>query len=114
MAIVSAAVELYFKATITGKGQYNGIFLTVLKGDYDALLQWPFLCPITFTLIEQRRDAQREDGTFHMIAREHSNDDALSRAYVVANEHKEESRLHRSSHRPAQSVVRCAEIRAAQ
>jgi len=38
------------------KGKYNAIFVTILKGEYDALLHWPFLCPITFTLIEQRRD----------------------------------------------------------
>jgi hypothetical protein len=33
-----------------------------LRGDYDPLQHWPFLCPVTFTLIEQRNDELAENG----------------------------------------------------
>ena len=33
-----------------------GVFLTILRLDFDALLPWPFNCPVTFTLMDQNTD----------------------------------------------------------
>uniref|UniRef100_A0A915BWY4 MATH domain-containing protein n=1 Tax=Parascaris univalens TaxID=6257 RepID=A0A915BWY4_PARUN len=35
-------------------GESNSIFLTIIRGEYDAILPWPFICPITFTMINQK------------------------------------------------------------
>ena len=32
------------------------LFFAILKGPYDSLLQWPFVCPVTMTLLEQVAD----------------------------------------------------------
>lgn len=33
------------------------VFLTILRSEWDALLPWPFSCPVTFTLMEQKVEA---------------------------------------------------------
>lgn len=38
------------------KGKYVSIFICVYRGDYDALLVWPFSHRVTFTLLDQNED----------------------------------------------------------
>ena len=38
------------------RGKNMSIFLCICKGEYDALLQWPFSHRITFTLVDQSLD----------------------------------------------------------
>ncbi len=38
------------------------MFLTILKGEYDSLLQWPFACPITFMMLDQSSEEKKENG----------------------------------------------------
>jgi hypothetical protein len=45
--------RLYFNGDGMGKGTHVSLFLTLLRGDYDALLQWPFRQKVTLTLIDQ-------------------------------------------------------------
>jgi len=36
-----------------GRGLAMSVFFAILKGPYDALLSWPFACPVTITLLDQ-------------------------------------------------------------
>ncbi len=38
------------------KGKYVSLFICICKGDYDALLAWPFSHRVTFTLLDQCND----------------------------------------------------------
>ena len=42
---------------LNGDGEYRGthvsVFLMIMRGDFDALLSWPFEQKVTFTLIDQ-------------------------------------------------------------
>ncbi|CAF2516792.1 unnamed protein product [Rotaria sp. Silwood2] len=38
------------------KGKYVSLFICVCRGDYDALLSWPFSHRVTFTLLDQCED----------------------------------------------------------
>ncbi|XP_041365703.1 TNF receptor-associated factor 2-like [Gigantopelta aegis] len=47
------------------RGKFLSIFICICKGDYDALLQWPFHHRVTLTLIDQCPDPQyRRNATF--------------------------------------------------
>uniref|UniRef100_A0A0N5AUT9 MATH domain-containing protein n=1 Tax=Syphacia muris TaxID=451379 RepID=A0A0N5AUT9_9BILA len=46
---LAAAIGLYGDGDAIG--EYNSVFITLLRGEYDPILQWPFKCPIKFTLI---------------------------------------------------------------
>ena len=39
-----------------GKSKYLSFFLTVMKGEYDALLPWPFKPTVTLMLLDQDQD----------------------------------------------------------
>ena len=36
------------------RNTYVSVFLRVMKGDFDAILPWPFRCNVKFTLIDQK------------------------------------------------------------
>ncbi|CAF0995607.1 unnamed protein product [Rotaria magnacalcarata] len=38
------------------KGKYVSLFICIHRGDYDALLSWPFSHRVTFTLLDQNED----------------------------------------------------------
>ena len=47
-----------------GKNTHMSVFTVVMKGEYDAILPWPFRKKVTFTVIDQQEDAaQRENVT---------------------------------------------------
>ena len=52
-------LRLYILGDGIGKGTHMSLFFVVMKGEYDALLQWPFTHKVTFKLINQcgARDA---------------------------------------------------------
>ena len=57
-----------FKLSINPNGDYSGknthlsVHLIIMKGEYDAMLTWPFHKKVTFTLIDQQEKANdRED-----------------------------------------------------
>ena len=39
-----------------GKNTHLSVFIIVMKGDYDAILPWPFKKAVEFTLIDQQED----------------------------------------------------------
>ena len=50
------------------------VFITILKGKYDAILRWPFNKKVKFTVIDQQNDPdQRENVTGSIVGRDISN-----------------------------------------
>ncbi|XP_010122949.1 PREDICTED: TNF receptor-associated factor 1, partial [Chlamydotis macqueenii] len=61
-------LRVYLNGDGTGKGTHMSLFFVVMKGDYDALLPWPFRHKVTFMLLDQNNrehiiDAFRPDLT---------------------------------------------------
>ncbi|NXA34848.1 TRAF2 factor, partial [Eudromia elegans] len=61
-------LRIYLNGDGTGKGTHVSLFFVVMKGDYDALLPWPFRQKVTFMLLDQNNrehviDAFRPDLT---------------------------------------------------
>ncbi|NXF30536.1 TRAF2 factor, partial [Nyctibius bracteatus] len=61
-------LRVYLNGDGTGKGTHVSLFFVVMKGDYDALLPWPFRHKVTFMLLDQSNrehiiDAFRPDLT---------------------------------------------------
>ena len=48
-----ACLRLYMDGDGCGKTTHLSFFLTLMKGEYDALLQWPFRYTVTLTLLDQ-------------------------------------------------------------
>lgn len=54
-------INYYFSA----RGKFLSIFICICKGEYDALLTWPFYHRISFTLVDQCQDpAARRNVTY--------------------------------------------------
>ncbi|NWI09546.1 TRAF2 factor, partial [Crypturellus soui] len=61
-------LRIYLNGDGTGKGTHVSLFFVVMRGDYDALLPWPFRHKVTFMLLDQNNrehiiDAFRPDLT---------------------------------------------------
>ena len=55
-------IQLYPNGCGAGKDTHLSVFIKIMKGEYDAILPWPFLPRVTFTLIDQQEDtSQREN-----------------------------------------------------
>jgi len=59
-----------------GDGTYENthlsVYILVMKGEYDAILPWPFKRKVTFTLIDQQEDlVERQDITQHFTSGNH-------------------------------------------
>ena len=48
-------LRLYLNGDGSGKGTHLSFFLTLMKGEYDALLPWPFRQAVTLILLDQSR-----------------------------------------------------------
>ena len=46
-------LRLYLNGDGSGKGTHLSYFLTIMKGEYDALLRWPFQQMVTLILLDQ-------------------------------------------------------------
>ena len=47
-------LRVYLDGDGSGKGHYISYFLTIMKGEYDALLEWPFQLTVTLSMINQK------------------------------------------------------------
>ncbi|XP_069117894.1 TNF receptor-associated factor 3-like isoform X3 [Argopecten irradians] len=56
--------RVYLNGDGTGKGTYLSFFVVVMKGDFDALLQWPFTLPVTLMLLDQNGTGNHVRTTF--------------------------------------------------
>lgn len=49
-------------------GEYMSLYVSIVRGEYDALLKWPFSLPLTITLLDQNKNpAKRKD--HHQVLR---------------------------------------------
>lgn len=49
--------RIYLNGDGQGRGTYISLFFVVMRGEYDAMLQWPFPSKITMKLLAQEGDA---------------------------------------------------------
>lgn len=61
-------VRIYLNGDGMGKGTHISLFFVIMRGNFDALLPWPFKQKVTFILIDQNHhqnvtDAFRPDPT---------------------------------------------------
>ena len=49
-------VYMYPNADADGKNTHLSVYVSLLKGKYDAILPWPFSKTVTFTLIDQQEN----------------------------------------------------------
>lgn len=57
-------VLIYPNGDGTGKNTHLSVFIKVIKGEYDAILPWPFKKKVKLELIDQQEDpAQQENVT---------------------------------------------------
>ena len=50
-----ACLRLYMNGDGAGKGTHLSFFITLMRGEYDALLPWPFRQAVTLTLVDQNK-----------------------------------------------------------
>eukprot|EP00118_Oscarella_pearsei_P019615 m.209113 g.209113 ORF g.209113 m.209113 type:complete len:596 (+) comp39725_c1_seq29:2949-4736(+) len=53
--------RVYLNGDGMGKGSHLSLFFVIMKGEYDALLPWPFQQRVTFTLINQEHQNHISD-----------------------------------------------------
>ena len=49
-------IRLYMDGDGSGKGSHISFFLTIMRGEYDALLSWLFSQLVTLTLLDQTKE----------------------------------------------------------
>ena len=49
-------VKVFPNGDWLGKNSYLSVYIIVMKGEYDAILPWPFRKKVRFTLIDQQED----------------------------------------------------------
>ncbi|XP_013379813.1 TNF receptor-associated factor 4 isoform X2 [Lingula anatina] len=47
------AASVFINGNGSGEGKYLSLYIKILQGEYDNLLEWPFQLPITFTIFDQ-------------------------------------------------------------
>ncbi len=61
-------VEIYPNGQKSGKNTHLSVYSYVMKGEYDAILPWPFNKKLTFTLIDQQEDlVERQNDTGQLL-----------------------------------------------
>ncbi|XP_068689741.1 TNF receptor-associated factor 3-like [Montipora foliosa] len=54
-------MSVYLNGDGEGRGTHMSIFLVMMRGDFDAILSWPFKQKVTFTLIDQEKNNDHLD-----------------------------------------------------
>ena len=52
-----ACLSVFLNGNGAGEGKYMSLYIKLLPGDYDNILDWPFSLPVSFTLYDQCADA---------------------------------------------------------
>ena len=50
-----SCLRLYMNGDGAGKGTHLSFFITLMRGEYDAMLPWPFRQAVTLTLVDQNK-----------------------------------------------------------
>ncbi|XP_035684719.1 TNF receptor-associated factor 1-like [Branchiostoma floridae] len=53
--------QVYLNGYGRGEGTHVSVFFVMMKGEYDAILSWPFRQKVTFTLLDQDHQADVTD-----------------------------------------------------
>lgn len=53
-----AALSVFLNGNGEGEGKYLSLYIKLLPGEYDNILEWPFLLPVSFTIYDQCRDVE--------------------------------------------------------
>jgi len=65
-------VRVYPRGITSGKNTHLSVYIIVMKGEYDAILPWPFEKRITFTIIDQQEDlTERQNAVMRLIPGNH-------------------------------------------
>lgn len=51
-----AALSVFLNGNGAGEGKYLSVYIKLLPGEYDNVLDWPFLLPVSFTIFDQCSD----------------------------------------------------------
>jgi len=68
-----------------GTGTFMWVFIVVMRGEYDAVLTWPFERNIRLTVIDQKKDLVRRQNIISHVIRD-NNPDAFKRPVGEENE----------------------------
>ncbi len=61
-------VTIFANGTDSGENTHLSVSIVVMKGEYDAILPWPFKKKVKFTLIDQQEDpVERENVSIQLI-----------------------------------------------
>ena len=72
-------LAMYPNGDDAGKNTHISVYLTILRGKYDAVLPWPFRKTVTFTLIDQEENLMHKENYVLTIACNKRNSDAFAR-----------------------------------
>ena len=80
-------LRLYLRGDGSGQNTHLSFFLTVMRGEYDALLQWPFRQTVTLMLLGQARASDisvtfRPDPTCSSFQRPHTDMNVASGCHM--------------------------------
>lgn len=53
--------SVFLNGNGSGEGTHLSLYIRVMSGEYDNLLDWPFRLPITFQLLDQCSDPEKRD-----------------------------------------------------
>uniref|UniRef100_A0A673KRD3 TNF receptor-associated factor n=1 Tax=Sinocyclocheilus rhinocerous TaxID=307959 RepID=A0A673KRD3_9TELE len=58
------SVRAYLGGDSSGRGTHLSLYITIMRGDFDSLLSWPFRQNITLTLLDQSGSRNHQSNTF--------------------------------------------------
>uniref|UniRef100_A0A673MEW5 TNF receptor-associated factor n=1 Tax=Sinocyclocheilus rhinocerous TaxID=307959 RepID=A0A673MEW5_9TELE len=58
------SVRAYLGGENSGRGTHLSLYITIMRGDFDSLLPWPFRQNITLTLLDQSGSRNHQSNTF--------------------------------------------------
>ena len=81
-------VLLFPNGTKSGKNTHLSVFNVVMKGEFDAILPWPFQKSVKFRLIDQQRLRENVEYAFTHSVPCRPNDNSNNRGYVTFISHE--------------------------
>lgn len=65
-------VRVYPNGIKSGKNTHLSVYIIIMKGEYDAILPWPFKKKIIFTIIDQQEDpTERQNAAMRLLPGNH-------------------------------------------
>ena len=77
-------LDMYPNGKGEGKNTHVSVYLTIVRGKYDAVLPWPFRKTVTFTLIDQEKNLMHKENYVMTLGNERTSD-AFARPVTDSN-----------------------------